>query len=172
MKPLLLIGCLCLAGSTQAQSDPELTPKGVVQVHWTSGLTTRFRNQQEFYSASLTVHPLFTVSNSPLRAGVFTGLLYTAQQLHLLIGPTVSIKLFSWKAGSLGTAANLQLKGSYGWVTRQSSFVSFAVLGELGKRLSTGPWIFNTIHSKEWWFHWGLGWRLGRRRQPQEPFNQ
>ena len=149
MKQLLLFSCLYIPGYTQAQTDPEFTSEITVQVHWTSGLSTSFRKHEEFYSGSLTIHPLITLVNSHVRGGVFAGLLYSAQGLHLLIGPTVSLKLFSWKAGSLGTAANLQLKGSYGWVTRQSSFVSLALLGELGKRLSTGPWVFKTTKNKE-----------------------
>lgn len=172
MKRLLYLITYFISGSVFAQQQPEFSSGFSIQTHWTSGAATAFRSGTENYSGMLLVYPQATVIKGVLRAGAVAGLSYAAQKTRGLAGPQLSVRLFTFGAGPLGTAGNLQLNVYYLWTTGHSARVGASLLLETGKRFFTGPWVNTASQEKIWWFQWGLGWRLGRNKIITEPFNR
>ncbi len=173
MKPifLLLLTFPFLFQNSWAQQDPEFKKGFIMHVDLHNGMISKFRSGNELFIGGLQWAPQFTLAPSHLRGGLKAGIFYTGQRVQTLIGPTLSLKLKTFKAGVFGTAGNLHLSLDHLWGSKQQRLFGGGLNLDLLNKIVLGPQLHRDYHLNNWWIQFKVGYRISRLARVKEPFN-
>jgi hypothetical protein len=162
---------LCYSVLVSAQ-DTEF-PKGfIMHLRLHNGMQTQFNSTPDLYVIGAQVVEQATVIPGRLRAGVAIGAFYTNKKMNALIGPTVSLKIKSFRAGPFGTAGNVQLNLEQLWGSDDQHLFGGGVYLDLLNKIMVGLTAHRDYELNNWWLQTVLAFRLSKTPKVNEPFNR
>lgn len=173
MKPILflLLSLFAFSPIIHAQNDPEFKKGFITHLELFNGLRSNFRLGNEPFIGGLQITPQYTIAPSHLRAGLKAGFFYTNQRMQTLLGPTLSLKLKSFKAGVFGTAGNVHLSMDHLWGSNKQRLFGGGIHLDLLNKIVLGPQLHRDYNLNDWWIQFKVGYKIGRQAKVNEPFN-
>lgn len=149
-----------------AQSDPEF-PKGfIMYAKFHTGMVTNFTHYPDLYTGGLQLASQVTVIPHLLRAGAISGVFYTNKNMDVEIGPSLSIKLKTFKANlqgaQVGSVGNINLLIDHLWGTGKQRLFGGGIILDLGNLLTVGIISHRDYNLKTWWFQVEVGIRISK----------
>lgn len=170
MKACLLTMLLCGASLLASAQDPEF-PRGefIMHLRLHNGMITSFRSAPDVYVGGLQLVPQWTVVANRIRVGLVAGGLYTGKKLQGQAGPTVSVKLKSFRLKEFGSGGNIHLSLDHLWVTQAQQLLGGSINLDLLNLLVTGLSVHRDYHLNSWWFQGTIAFRISRTKQIPHP---
>ncbi len=167
--PLMIYCVLYIRGQAQ---PTEFAPGFVMHASLHSGFISSFSNSPELYVGGLQVIPQYTVIPGKMRAGIVAGAFYAAKNIEAEFGPNISVKLKTFNAGPMGSAANIHLSASHLWTTGKQKLIGGGIHADLLNRLVVGLTAHRDYEYKTWWLQSAIAIRISRTKKTIEIFNQ
>src|SRR5207237_6716071 len=107
-----------------------------------------------------------------MRLSVIADGFYTDKKIEGAIGPALSMKLKTFKAGFFGSAGNLHLIVNHLWGTAHQRLVGGGLVADVLNKFTIGLTAHRDYSQNAWWFQNELGFRISKTKKPKEAFNQ
>jgi hypothetical protein len=172
MKSLPLILLTFLLSFNLFAQDTEF-PKGFImhlKVH--TGMVTTFNTAPDLFVGGIQLVPEVTVIEHLMRVGIIADGFYTDKKVQGAIGPTLSLKLITFKAGFYGSAGNIHLIANHLWGTSNERLVGGGLVADVLNKITIGITAHRDYNLDTWWFQSELGFRISKTKKPKETFNQ
>lgn len=147
-------------------------PKGEWTVHAgvATGMITNFKgNSPDLHTVYVPVKVQYTFLEDLLRGGLLIGPNYYGKRAGAMAGPTVSVKIKTFRAGSAGSLGNLHLSFEHLWGTENEKLAGGGIHADLGNKLVAGLQLHRDHQHNNWWIMPVLAIRLNKVKQPEEP---
>lgn len=170
----LIITAVLLTFSFQlsAQADPEFPKEFIMHLKLHNGMVTNFKSSvADQYTGGVQLIPQYTLWVNKIRGGVIADLVYTGKKLQAAFGPTVSLKLKSFKAGPLGSAANLHLNFDYLLGTEHERLVGGGINADLLNWIVIGFSAHRDHNLNTWWFQNSIAIRINKVKKIKSNFD-
>lgn len=171
-KVFLLIFYSFFSVAGFCQEDTEFPPGFIMHARVHNGMVTNFHRGADLYVGGVQFVPQVTVVPQLLRAGIVAGGFYTNKKIEGQLGPVLSLKLKTIKAGPFGTAANLHLTAEHLWGTGKQKLVGGGLHADLLNLITLGITAHRDYEFNNWWLQTALGFRISKKKKTVEPFNQ
>src|SRR3954471_23210249 len=172
MKWTFLTLLILLYSSGLFAQDTEF-PKGfIMHLKLHNGLVTTFNTAPDLYVGGIQLVPEVTVVEHLVRVGVIADGFYTDKKVQGAIGPTLSLKLKTFKTGFYGTAGNIHLVVNHLWGTSNERLVGGGLVADVLNKITIGITAHRDYNLDTWWFQSELGFRISKAQKPKEAFNQ
>lgn len=163
---LVIFSCNLLAQDTEF-------PKGfIMHLKLHSGMVTTFNTVPDLYVGGIQLVPQVTVIEHLLRVGIIADGFYAGKKVQGAIGPTLSLKLKTFKAGFYGSAGNIHLIANHLWGTSDEHLVGGGLVADVLNKITFGITAHRDYNLDTWWFQSELGFRISKPKKPKEAFNQ
>ena len=173
MKCCAFIFCFTILFSSGLFAQDTEFPKGFVmyaKLH--DGMITAFNNTPDLFVGGIQLVPEVTVVEHLMRLGVIADGFYADKKIQGAIGPTLSIKLKTFKAGYFGSAGNVHLLVNHLWGTSNERLIGGGIVADVLNKFTIGITTHRDYQQNNWWFQNELGFRISKTKKPKEPFNQ
>ena len=148
-------------------------PKGfIMHLKLHNGLVTTFNSAPDLYVGGIQLVPEVTAIEHLMRVGIIADGFYTDKKIQGAAGPTLSLKLKTFKAGFYGSAGNIHLIANHLWGTSGERLVSGGLVADVLNKITFGITTHRDYNLDTWWFQSELGFRISKPQKPKEAFNQ
>ena len=162
MKLLIPIIFCLLSLQLAAQSDPEFPKEFIVHVKLHNGMVTNFSSAPDLYVGGIQLIPQYTLVRKLLRGGIIGDVYYTGKNIQAAFGPTLSIKLKTFKAAPFGSLGNLNLNIDHLWGTNKERLLGGNLNVDLGNKIVLGLTVHRDYNLNNWWLQNTLGIRISK----------
>ena len=166
----VLLGIICV--QLQAQSDPEFPKEFIMHVKLHNGMVTNFTQAPDIYVGGIQLIPQYTLVEKLLRGGIIADVYYVSKKIQAAFGPTISIKLKTFKAAPFGSLGNLHLNIDHLWGTNKERLIGGGINADIGNKIVLGLTLHRDYNLNSWWIQNTLGYRISKLKKKAEPFNQ
>lgn len=156
----------------KAQSDPEFPKEFILHVKLHNGMATNFTQSPDIYVGGIQVIPQYTIVEKLLRGGIIGDVYYVSKKIQAAFGPTLSIKLKTFKAAPFGSLGNLHVNIDHLWGTNKERLVGGGFNADIGNKIVLGLSMHRDYNLNNWWLQNTLGYRISKIKKKAEPFNQ
>ncbi|MEO6455630.1 MAG: hypothetical protein ABIN97_16235, partial [Ginsengibacter sp.] len=143
----------------------------LLQLRLHNGLTTNFKSRPDLYVGGVQIAAYITPKSlvHVMRVGILADGFYSDKKLQAGVGPTISIKLKTFKSdplGRFGSVGNIHLSADHLWGTGHYKLIGGGLGIEAGF-LNIGFTTHRDYYHNTWWFQTHVGIRLSKKKFPQ-----
>ena len=153
-----------------AQADTEFPKEFVMHAKLHNGMVTAFNQFPDLYIGGIQIVPQYTFITHKLRGGIIGDVYYTGKKIQAGIGPTISLKLKTFKAGMFGSVGNLHLNIDHLWGTNKERLLGGGINADLGNKLVIGLTAHRDYNLNTWWLQNSIGIRISKMKS-RDPIN-
>ncbi len=172
MKCLPLILLTFLLSSSLFAQDTEFPRGFIMHLKLHTGMVTTLNTAPDLFVGGFQLVPEVTAIEHLMRVGVIADGFYTGKKIQGAIGPTLSLKLKTFKAGFFGSAGNIHLIANHLWGTSKERLVGGGLVADVLNKITIGITAHRDYNLDTWWFQSELGFRISKAQKPKEAFNQ
>ena len=171
MQRLFLVLLFCSAVfQLAAQDDPEFKTGFILHLKLHNGMVTNFNSfSPDQYIGGIQLVPQYVFVKNKIRGGLIGNLFYTGKKLQAAFGPTVSLKLKTFKAGQFGSIANIHVNFDYLIGTSQQRLLGGGFNADVLNKLILGLSVYRDYHLNTWWLQNSLAIRIGKTKNKKGP---
>lgn len=151
-----------------AQTDTEFPKEFIMHAKLHNGMVTSFHRLPDLYVGGIQLVPQYTFIIHKLRGGLIGDVYYTGKKVQAAIGPTISLKLTTFKAGMFGSAGNLHLNIDHLWGTNKERLLGGGINADLGNKLLIALTAHRDYQRNTWWLQHSIGIRISKLRKPKD----
>lgn len=163
VTPTLLL-CI-LFFKLAAQTDTEFPKEFIMHVKLHNGMVTNFTNAPDVYVGGIQLIPQYTLIEKKLRGGIIGDVYYTGKKIQAAVGPTISIKLKTFRVAPFGSAGNLHLSIDHLWGTNKERLLGGGINADIGNKLILGLSVHRDYNLNTWWLQNTLGLRISKTKK-------
>ena len=135
-------------------------------------MVTNFTQAPDIYVGGIQLIQQYTLVEKLLRGGIIADVYYVSKKIQAAFGPTVSIKLKTFKAAPFGSLGNLHLNIDHLWGTNKERLIGGGINADIGNKIVLGLTLHRDYNLNSWWIQNTLGYRISKLKKKAEPFNQ
>ena len=163
---ILLLTCFSFCG--YAQTDTEFPNEFIMHAKLHNGMVTTFRQLPDLYVGGIQLVPQYTLITHKLRGGFIGDVYYTGKKVQAAFGPTVSLKLKTFKLPPFGSAGNLHLNFDHLWGTNKERLLGGGINADLGNKILIALTIHRDYNRNTWWLQNSIGIRISKLSKPKD----
>lgn len=169
LLPLILYCFITVCAPAQ---DTEFAKGFIIHAGLHSGMISAFNRSPELYVGGFQLIPQYTFVPGKLRAGIVAGGFYAAKHFEAQLGPTISVKLKTFNAGPMGSAANIHVSANHLWGTGEQKLIGGGIHADILNRLVLGITAHRDYAFNTWWLQSALAIRISPTKKTREIFNE
>jgi len=167
MKTLFsLLFLVSFSFCSYAQTDTEFPKEFIMHAKLHNGMVTSFHRLPDLYVGGIQLVPQYTIITHKLRGGIIGDVYYTGKKVQAAIGPTISLKLETFKAGMFGSVGNLHLNIDHLWGTNKERLLGGGINADLGNKLIIALTAHRDYNGNTWWLQNSIGIRISKLPKP------
>lgn len=143
-------------------SQTEFVQPFISHLRIASGAITRFDASPDRYALSLQWVPQVLLAKGSVRGGAVFGSFYGDKAWGLMGGPTVSLRLKTFNAGTMGSLGNLNLSLDHLWASDKRRLAGGGLQIDALNKIMLGLHTHRDYEQGEWWFAISVAVRTSR----------
>ncbi|MFT3679225.1 MAG: hypothetical protein QM791_03065 [Ferruginibacter sp.] len=151
-----------------AQKDTEFPKEFIMHAKLHNGMITDFKYAPDLYIGGIQIVPQYTIVEHLLRGGIIADGYYTGKKIQGAVGPTVSVKLKTFKAAPFGSFGNIHLNIDHLWGSNSVKLIGGGINVDLGNKIVLGLTAHREYNYGSWWFQNTLGIRISKTKKLPE----
>jgi hypothetical protein len=156
-----------------AQDDEGFLPGFVSILDIHSGLATVPGSSLDIYVGGAQLSAQYTIVPGTIRAGLVAGGIYTNREVNGLFGINTDIKIATISLeDNFGVASNIFLSLQHLWGTSDQKLIGGGLGFEAFSLLTLKINVHRDYHFDSWWISTGIGIRINKVKEDDEPFNE